>query len=202
MRFGVSAVFVLAAGCLAVAVPAHSQGAPSAFQGGPPLVVGAGFSNYNVDFGMGRRESGGTFWANWNFRRIPAPLQGLGVDIEARALSIGAPASLPNMRYDTVAGGAIYHIPHFRTRTIRPYAKFLVGYGSIDFPPYPNGYSHDTRTFFAMGGGGDFHAWKHLWVRADYEYQMWYGLFGRGHALTPNGVTVGPEFDFGRASPR
>lgn len=88
----------------------------------------------------------------------------------------------------------IYH--YLRPRNIHPYAKATENFGSFDFAP--SGYDHDTRNYFAMGGGADFHAWRHVWVRADYEYQMWKGLFGHTTALTPNGFTVGPEWDFAR----
>ena len=98
------------------------------------------------------------------------------------------------MRYDTAGGGIIYH--YLRPHNVRPYAKFLEQYGSIDFPPYP-GYAHDTRSLMSFGGGADIHAWRNLWVRADYEYQIWQHLFGHTTALTPNGFTFGPEYDFG-----
>lgn len=192
MRFRFLLGFLSAAIFVAVALPCSSQAAPAAKGGGLPLVVGAGFSNYNVDFCCDHREDGGTAWADWNLQWLPRRLQGLGIEAEVRDLSFATP--VVNMRYDTAAGGAVYHMLRFGR--IRPYAKGMEGFGSIDFPSTTT-YSHDTRTFFAMGGGADFHLTGQFWLRADYEYQMWWGLFGRGHALTPNGVTVGPEFDFG-----
>lgn len=178
------------------AIPAFAQVRPAATNGGMPLVVGAGFSSYNVDFGSGYRKDGGTLWADWTIRQMPRILQGLGVEMVARDISFGGPAGLSTLRYDTAGGGAIYH--YLRPRNVRPYAKVLEAFGSIDFPPAPGStYAHDTRNFLAIGGGADFHAWRQVWVRADYEYQMWRQLFGSPHALTPNGFTFGPEFDFG-----
>ena len=186
---------LVAAASLAVAVPGFSQVRPSATQRSIPLIVGAGFSSFNVDFGGGRREDGGTVWADWTIRQVPNLLQGLGVELEARDLSFNAPSSLPNMRYDTAGGGLIYHF--LRTTKFHPYAKFDAQFGSIDFPGTP-GYQHDTRGLISFGGGADIHAWSSLWVRADYEYQMWQpNLFGQTTSLTPNGFTFGPEWDFG-----
>lgn len=197
MRIRLFVAPVVAAICIATTIPACSQVKPAADKGnGIPLVVGSGFSSYNVDWGAGSREEGGTLWATYTFRRMPRDLWGLGIDVEARDLSFAVPTRLPNMRYDTAGGGVVYHYYRFHPRHLRPYAKFLGSFGSIDFPPIGN-YSHDTRAFYSFGGGADFHAWRQVWIRADYEYQMWWHLFGSSHALTPNGFTVGPEFDFG-----
>ena len=190
---------ILAAIWIGAAIPAPCQVAPSATQGNLPLVVGAGFSNYNIDWCCDRREDGGTLWIGWTIRQMPRMLQGLGIEVEARDLSLNPPAAVPFFRYDTAGGGVIYH--YLRPRNIHPYAKALEGFGSIDFNR-PPGYAHDTRSFFAIGGGADFHAWGPVWVRADYEYQMWFNLFGNPHPLTPNGFTFGPEFDFGSRSSR
>lgn len=157
MRLNRSTLCVLATLFFTAAIPGFSQVVPSASEAGQPLVIGAGFSNYNDDFGADRREDGGTIWADWNFRRLPFGVKGIGLEIEARDISLNPPAGLPTMRYDTAGGGLIYQIPHFRTRTIHPYAKGLIGFGSIDFPAFGS-YSHDTRSFFAFAGGADFHA--------------------------------------------
>lgn len=192
MRFKLKVGLILPCLLVCAATPAISQAVPSAIEGGWPIVVGAGFSNYSTDFNPPGRESGGALWVDWTIRQIPSKLYGLGLEFEARDLSLGAP--LPNMRYDTAAGGAVYH--YTRIRNLRPYGKFLTGFGSVDFPAY-GFYAHDTRTFYAWGGGVDVHAYKHVWVRADYGYQRWQALFGAAAHMHPNGLTIGPEFDFG-----
>jgi len=184
---------------IAAGIPVFCQVAPSATEGSIPLVVGAGFSNYNIDWCCDRREDGGTLWIGWTIRQMPRILQGVGIEVEARDLSLDPPPVVSFFRYDTAGGGVIYHF--LRPRNIHPYAKALEEFGSIDFNR-PPAYSHDTRNFPAIGGGADFHAWGPIWVRADYEYQMWFHLFGAPHPLTPNGVTIGPEFDFGSRSSR
>ncbi len=203
----------LAALLAAAALPAFAQVVPSAEAGGLPLVAGAGVSGFNIDwghdaFGVTRYMEGATLWIDWNLTRLPGPgfMRGLGIELEGRDIDYGLPASLSNaelhdtgtnMRQDTGLGGAIYTVRRFRK--VRPYGKALVGLGSIDFPPLaasPPTYRHDDRTITAFGAGADIHAWRGLWMRADWEYQFWSGLFGRNHDLTPTGITIGAVWDF------
>jgi opacity protein-like surface antigen len=202
-----AALLALAA-CSAVA-----QVVPSAEAGGLPLVAGGGASRFNMDCGPYTGGStcymnGITIWVDWNLTRLPGPvlLRGLGVEIEGRDLNFALPVFLSNtyfgdagtnLRQDTGLGGLIYHYRRFHR--VRPYGKVLAGLGSLDFPPLPASpatYRHDDRTITAFGGGADIHAWRSIWVRADYEYQLWPDLFGLPNSLTPNGVTVGAVYDF------
>lgn len=196
MRFKVWS-FVLAAAFISAAIPALSQVGPSATSGGIPLIVGAGFSNYSTDWGPSPewREDGGSLWAEWTLQHMPSAINGLGIGIVAHDITIDAPSQAPYLRYQTAGGGAVYHL--LRYRNVRPYAKAMEQFGNIKFAPWPSPYREDTRNFFSVGGGVDLHAWRHLWVRADYEYQWWKGLFGSPNALTPSGFTIGPEIDLG-----
>jgi hypothetical protein len=195
------------------AIPVLGQVVPAAEAGGLSLVAGVGVSGFNIDwghdaFGRTRYMEGATLWVDWNLTRLPGPsaLRGLGVEVEGRDIDFGLPASLSNaemhdtgtnMRQDTGLAGVIYTVRRFRL--VRPYGKLLAGLGSIDFPPLPASppsYRHDNRTIVAFGGGADFHACRHVWIRADWEYQFWRGLFGSPNALTPTGVTIGAVYDF------
>jgi opacity protein-like surface antigen len=49
----------------------------------------------------------------------------------------------------------------------------------------------------APGGGIDYRAFGNVWLRADYEYQDWPNIFGKGYDLDPQGVTVGAMYEFG-----
>lgn len=203
MRFRLHLASMVASLFVVAAMPAFSQVAPSATKGGAwPLQVGAGFSDYNIDWGGGRREDGGTVTLDWTIRQLPRMLQGLGVDVVGRDITVNAPANLSFFQYETAGGGAIYH--YQRPRNILPYAKGGEGFGRVKFLPgyAPGTYHSDTRSFYYIGGGADFHAWHHVWVRADYEYQIWQHLFGSPTALTPNGFTIGPEYDFWRTGGR
>ena len=212
-------IAVALAAILLFAIHGLGQVVPSAETGGLPLVVGAGVSGFNIDwgqdaFGRTRYMEGVTLWVEWGLTRLPGPraLRGLGVEVEGRDIDFGLPASLSNaemhdtgtnMRQDTGLGGVIY--TWRRYRLIRPYGKALAGLGSIDFPPLPASppsYRHDNRTITAFGGGADFHACRHVWIRADWEYQFWRGLFGSPNALTPAGVTIGAVYDFRSVHPR
>jgi len=206
--------FLLAALLLATTVPVFSQVKPAGEEGGLPIVVGAGISYYNLDWGLDasgnpRYMEGVSAWADWHMSSLPLPhvLQGLGIEIEGSDLSWGLPSSLSNavlhdtgtnQRHDVGEGGPIYSLERYRN--FHPYGKFLYGYGSIDFPNLapnsPPTYRHDTRTMHSAGAGVDYRVARNIWVRADYEYQFWPDLFGRPHALNPNGITVGAVYDF------
>jgi opacity protein-like surface antigen len=178
---------------LAASLPLFAQVAPSATVVGLPLVVGVGFSNYDVDWGHSRMD-GGTLWIDYTLKSVPSFLHGIGLEVEARDISLNRGDKPANFRQDTAGGGAIYTWPHFRN--FLPYGKFLVGYGSIDFSDIPNlpNYKHDSRTVYAAGGGLQYRFFRHIWVRADYEYQIWPDLLGGTD--DPQGFTVGATYDF------
>jgi opacity protein-like surface antigen len=188
---------LLAALFIVAAVPIQSQVVPAATEGGLPLEVGAGFSNYATDWGH-TRMSGGGLWIDYNFNRVPYFMHGIGVEAEAHTISADRPKDLPtNFRQDTAGGGAIYTWRHYHN--FHPYGKFLVEFGSIDFlgafPRLPY-YSHDTRTVYAPGGGVEYRVFRNIWVRGDYEYQMWPHIFQHSQTLDPTGFTIGASYDF------
>jgi len=183
---------------LATLSPAMAQVSPAARQGGGsiPIVLGAGYSNFSMDWGPGHRSSGITAWVD--LYPFPGIVRNLGIEAEGRTSQWGNP--IPNLRQDTGQFGAIYSYSGFSR--IHPYAKGLVGIGSMDFPPFkptPN-YKHDTFMVNSVAGGADFQAFQNLWIRADYEYQWWHNVFGG--TFTPNGITVGAHWDFRSANSR
>ena len=116
-------------------MPLHSQVAPAAIQGGVPIVIGGGFSDYSIDWGPGKRMDGYSAWVDYYPNRLPSVLNGLGVEAVGHAIDFDRPEIIPKMRQDTALGGPIYSWNRYRH--FRPYVKFLYGVGSIDFPP-PN----------------------------------------------------------------
>ncbi len=178
---------------------AHSlfpQVAPAAEQGRIPLVIGAGFSRYNLDYGGGRSMIGPSLWIDWNFLRLPSLLSGLGIEVEGHAIDYDHPGGLQIMRQDSAEGGAIYTWRH--DRNLHVYAKYLIGRGSIDFPHLPGEttYTHETLTVLSPGFGIEYRADRNFWIRGDYEYQFWRD-YNDSHDLTPHGYTIGVSYEFG-----
>jgi len=180
---------------LAVTIPVYPQAKPAAIGNQQHFTLGAGFSDYQSDWSG--RYDGSALWADWNPSRGPSLLHGLGLEIEARDLSFDKTGSVPHLRLDTVGGGAIYTILHYRN--IHPYAKVLMSYASFDFQPYklPGGgqYSHDSRTDYAPGFGGEYRLGRNVWIRGDYEYQFFVNFFNH-HAMNPRGFTFGASYHF------
>jgi Outer membrane protein beta-barrel domain len=178
--------------------PAFSQTAPAAYSGHQlPFSVGAGVSNIDVDWGKSRMY-GGTLWIEYFPPHLPHLIDGLSVDVEARDINYDRPRTVPsNFRQDTAGGGPMYTWRRFPNFQI--YGKGPVEFGSFDFTltgaPH---YHHETRTVFAPGGGILAHAYKHVWVRADYEYQFWPDLLPHDGPRTadPQGFTLGAVYDF------
>jgi opacity protein-like surface antigen len=172
-----------------------AQAAPAAKDGSRSLAIGGGLSSYDVDWGHGRM-SGATVWADYTPNWVPARLRGLGVEAEARDISLGPSSSQPsNFREATAGGGPIYVWRHFRN--FHPYGKGIASFGVINFrnPSYPP-YNYDSRTVLSAGVGFEYRAYRNVWARVDYEYQDWPQLFG--HTLDPQGFTVGASYHFSR----
>ena len=109
-------------------------------------------------------------------------------------MNYATPSYLPGHRMTTGLAGPMYEWR--RQGRVRPFAKYLMGLGNIDFPNDSN-YQQDTRAVFAPAGGADVRMWKRLSLRGEYEYQYWHAIFGP-HDLTPNGFTFGVLYDLGR----
>ena len=131
-------------------------------------------------------------WADWYPHRLPAVLNGLGIEGEGRDINYGRPADLSRMRQDTGLGGAIYTWNHYRN--FRPYAKFLARHRELGVSASGNLFPGHLYGL-APGGGVEYRAWRHIWIRGDYEYQFWQQCFGP-HDLTPTGFTIGASYDF------
>jgi opacity protein-like surface antigen len=186
---------------LVLTFPAFSQVVPSASgSSGPPLAVGAGFSVYNTDWASHYME-GGSLWVDWSFTGGPSLLHGFGLEAEARDISLGrgTHSGVPaNFRLDTAGGGVMYTWHHFHN--LKPYAKFLLEYGGIDWDnPNPN-FKHETRSVLAPGGGVEYRLFRSISLRGDYEYQSWPDIAiyrpNSTHILDPQGFTIGAMYDF------
>jgi hypothetical protein len=197
MRLTLPLKLIFVALLITAVFPVYSQVTPAARQGSVPIVVGAGFSDFSIDWGPGRRMEGISAWVDWYPNRMPTDLNGLGIEAAGHDINYGLPAGISKMRQDTGEVGPIYAWNHYRN--FRPYVKYLLGIGSIDFPPTGT-YSHDTFLVFSPGAGVEYRAWRHVWIRGDYEYQYWHQTFGP-HDLDPNGFTIGASYDFRPSAP-
>jgi opacity protein-like surface antigen len=149
---------------------------------------------------------GGTVWIDYTPNHIPAILYGLGIEAEARDISINRSATQPsNFRLDTAGGGVKYTLHLRRLRDFQPYGKYLVDFGGIDWNNPDPKWQHETRTVMAPGGGFEYRTYRNIFVRADYEYQFWPDIAlmsPGGHVLNPQGFTVGAVYDFSGFHPR
>jgi opacity protein-like surface antigen len=178
---------------------AFAQSVPSATEAKLQLAVGAGFSGFNPDYGHGHLL-GGTMWVDYTLNRIPEVLRGIGLEVEARDLNYGRSSTQPSiLRQDVAGGGVIYSWRHFRD--VRPYGKFLMGFGNADDRETVSRRYHDSRTVTSEGGGVEFRASRRVWVRVDYEYQFWPDFFKAAKPygkLNPQGFTAGVLYHFSR----
>jgi hypothetical protein len=179
---------------LATAIPSFSQAQPAGETSGIPqlpLLVGVGFSNFNLDYGGGRRMNGIEAFADYYFYYAPSFLRLTGIEVEGRDIDFGRPQSLLKMRQDTLQGGPVVTL--FNRRKVRLYAKALAGFGSIDSPSN-SGKTHTTDLLYSVGGGVDYRATRSIWIRGDYEGQWWPAIFSSGTALTPGGFSIGVSY--------
>jgi len=194
MPLKLNSILIPAVLFLAASLPLSSQTLPAARQGGLPIMVGAGVSDFEMDFGPGRRMLGPSVWAVWNFYNAPRLLNGFGIVVEGHDIAYDRPAAFARMRQLTGEGGGIYTWRRFRK--VHPYAEAMAGIGSIDFPaPRGSTYNHDTFTINSWAVGGEYDLYRSIWLRGDWEYQFWHHTFG-SNDLNPEGFTVGLSYDF------
>ena len=169
-------------------LPGLSQVAPAAQSvSGLPIGVGAGLTDYSLDYGQDRRMLGASVWGDYSI------WHGLAVEAEGTFIFADRPSSISRMQQNTVKGGLIYkYNTVFR---VRPYVKGAIGLGSIDFPSRNPFYTHDTYTMYAFGAGLEYQAGRRVYLRGDYEYQLWQNFQGR-NTLNPNGFTLGATYYF------
>lgn len=151
---------------------------------------------------------GGALWIDFPPPFLPPLLQGISLEAEGRDLSLHrAPNQPSNLREDIASGGVLYTWKRYYR--VRPYGKFLMGYGNTDYMGKGVGDTlvriHQSRTVTTMGGGVELEAVRHVWARVDYGYQFWPDFFKATHPageLNPQGFTFGVSYHFNQSKPR
>jgi hypothetical protein len=165
-------------GLLGTAAIMHAQALPVGERLGD-LKIGGGFSTANSDYAD--RYNGGTAYVDFDF------LPHIGVEGEFHFVKDSS-----DLYEKTYEGGGRY----FRTyKKFVPYAKVMYGRGVFNFPPLGDGFRANLAYNLLAGGiGVDYKVTPHIYARADWEYQNWFGF--QNSSLSPNILTVGGAYRF------
>jgi opacity protein-like surface antigen len=168
------------AGLVSFAPLGHSQALPTAVSHGA-LQVGVGWSYAEPDYGQ-KAIQGVTVFGDFDFTPH------IGAEAEFHYIALITPTDLGE---DSLLVG-----PRFVLRRDRYniYGKALIGIGDIaiqEVEDNPEG-GAGKYTAYAIGGGVDVRATKHIFARADFEYHHW----SYRNGLTPSVFTVGVGYRF------
>jgi hypothetical protein len=105
----------------------------------------------------------------------------------------------PLFKYYAAGGGLIYTSGYYGR--FQPLLKAEAGFGSLTHPDNFSGHFHDTRNIWVLGGGFEYHTWRSLWTRAEYDYEFFpdfhSSITGHNPALNPRGIIIGETWRFG-----
>jgi opacity protein-like surface antigen len=130
------------------------------------------------DYGPGIK--GFTLYGTYDFRTH------LGLEFDFHQLNSHNGSDLYERTYE-VGPRYVLHLGH----GLNPYVRVMYGRGVFNFP---NDIANLAYNMGVVGGGLDINVRKHVNVRADYEYQRWFGF--PPHGLTPQMVTIGAAYHF------
>lgn len=177
---------------LAFSLPSLAQVVPPAARSQvADLSVGGGIDYWTGDWGGTIHRFGPSAWASADL------WHGLGINAEFHSMIAGGSRPSSQFKYFVGEGGLMYTYLHWRK--FNPYAKAEMGFGSLTYPHPANiTQGHDTRTTWALGGGVEYHAWRHVWTRFDYTYDgfphFYSTVTGQYHTLNPSGIAVGATY--------
>lgn len=163
---------------------ARAQAKPAGVRAGD-LQVGGSFSFGKPDYGQDKIRGFG-FYSSFDFK------PNFGVELDFHQANAPSPSKIYERSYE-VGGRYVRHYNIFN-----PYARVMYGRGVFN-------YQFDTANLAynmgVVGGGVDINVHRHINVRADYEYQHWFGFRGNldlnsSDSLTPQLFTVGVAYHF------
>jgi Outer membrane protein beta-barrel domain len=176
--FQVLTRIVILAGLLSVTGALQAQSEPTASRVGD-LKVGGGVSSAASDYGG--RYNGGAAYVNLDF------LPHIGVEGEFHFVK-----DANDLYEKTYEVGGRYFFHH---RRLSPYVKVMYGRGVFNFPEAADGFRPNLAYNIMAGGiGTDYIVKPYLVVRADWEYQSWFGF--ENSSLSPNILTLGAAYRF------
>jgi hypothetical protein len=188
---------VLAVLLIAAAVPGVCQTVPDAAAFPIRLKAGGGFSALEGNLDDGRLK-GATVWVDCMPCGLPDIFtsHGIGLEAEARSITknINVPAQRGATKQATIGGGPTYTWFHYPN--LQPYAKVIIAYGGMDFWDGNPNFQYVSLVIYQPGGGIDYRIYHSLWLRTDYEYQVWPHLFKTKWDLDPQGFTMGASWEF------
>lgn len=157
------------------------------------LSAGGGLDYFWGDWGGAVKRLGPSAWVSaeiWH---------GIGVQVEGHAMDFGGSTDADDhYKYYSGQGGLTYTYHHWRK--IRPFAKGEIGYASLSFPDTGIPYQHQDERIWEVGGGAEYHTYRHLWTRVDYSYDFFPNFYspltGQFHYLNPSGITFGETYHF------
>jgi hypothetical protein len=162
---------------------AFGQADPTASRIGD-LQVGGGYTIAQPDY-LTNRIRGFAFYTDFDFRPH------WGVELDFHQLNDPQPTQVYECTYEF---GGRYIIHHYGRFT--PYVKGLYGRGVYNFSQSQANLAYNMM----VGGGGiDAVVTRRINVRADFEYQHWFGFQFSG--LNPELITIGAAYHFGAGKP-
>jgi hypothetical protein len=156
----------------------HAQAVPAGSRVGD-LKIGGGFSTADSDYAD--RYNGGAAYVDFDF------LPHIGVEGEFHFVKDSS-----DLYEKTYEIGGRYYRTYGR---FVPYAKVMYGRGVFNFPPLGDGFRANLAYNLVAGGiGTDYKVKPWLYVRADWEYQVWFGF--QNSSLSPSILTLGAAYHF------
>jgi opacity protein-like surface antigen len=163
-------------------VCAFGQARPTASRAGD-LQVGGGFTIGRPDY-LTNRITGFAFYSTFDFTPH------FGAEVDFHQANDRSGTQVYERTYE-FGGRYFRHYGRFA-----PYAKGLYGRGVYNF----NQSQANLAYNMLVGGGGiDVAVHPRINVRADYEYQHWFGFQFSG--LNPQLITIGAAYHFGPGKP-
>lgn len=142
------------------------------------LQVGGGYTIGRSDYTVNRIR-GFAFYSDFDFRSH------YGIEVDFHQINDPNPTQVYERTYEV--GGR--YLRHYGAVT--PYLKGLYGRGVFNFPQSEANLAYNM---IVAGAGADFAVHPRINVRADLEYQRWFGF--PPHGLSPILVTVGVAYHF------